>query len=378
MRLKDIIPSRTKRELVNMIPPSERVTSRGYTTFDEVMAYLSEPRTIQELQARFNYKTLATAFNAIREAIKRGTVINLGHGLYVSAKANVNSFNLQDLPERELQERGYDKYKEQLKAKEAPVTLPEPEPVFAPVDPPRKVHGHVPDQALLDFLAYPKNTTEIAKHFNYSNPSVSYRRVEKLISQGKLKVAFRKKSGPMAQTMSKYYQAVDGAVANPPELYGTAARQRMSDDELLDFLVEPRTVKDIMDKWGFQSVTGPDKRLRRLARDGRVNRSLNLDPGRHGGGVYYIYQAIGPKPRIYDPLVAPMPEPEPKIERKIEEHVPEQALPELAPKYQTYSASDVEEKAMRYYWDRDIYSREDRQSVRDFIKWLSEQEKNNG
>ena len=128
IKVKDFVDDKTKRNLVKLVgKDKDNDNPKVYTSEREFLAYLSQARTTQEIKTRFGYKTLAAAWKAVNRSIKNNNITVLGHGLYVAASAGVSQFNLNDLPEEELQARGYDAFKKHIEeekieeAKLAPV-----------------------------------------------------------------------------------------------------------------------------------------------------------------------------------------------------------------------------------------------------------------
>lgn len=178
--IKKLIPSETKRELEKLAGPMPR---KEYSSGAELMNYLEEPRTIQEIQARFGYSTLASAYSSIHARIKRGVVINLGHGIYVSASAQVKSFNVGQLSERELQEKGLEAFTRQTAVKEQPK-----KPYRKPSDPGRATAKELAAirDAIVFYCETPRTVPFINRMFGYKSPVGSMANIKKLLADGRL------------------------------------------------------------------------------------------------------------------------------------------------------------------------------------------------
>lgn len=161
IKLGDFVDDKTKKDLVKSVGTLGK-TDR--TSRDALLGYLSEARTIQEVMVRFGYVSLNTAYQAISRLLKTKEVSNVGHGLYVSNVAGVTEFNLGQLSEHDLQERGLDAFNAHLRATKGSRQAPRPSKVTISSWKDRK-------KAIAAFCRTPKTRTEIAKEFGYSDPT---------------------------------------------------------------------------------------------------------------------------------------------------------------------------------------------------------------
>jgi len=188
IKVKDFIDDKTKHDLVKMVGKDPDAI-KSYTSNGDFLDYLSEARTTAEVQKRFGYKTLASAWGAVYRLMKENKVTQMGHGLYIATNVGVKQFNVADLPEGELQARGYDAFKkhvEEEKREEAKV---------APV-PLRKSHKHGGHSnagwgkrydLIVDFLGDESKTSrEVAEEFNYKSPMGARWALVRLEAKGRI------------------------------------------------------------------------------------------------------------------------------------------------------------------------------------------------
>lgn len=159
--------------------PKSRISSK------ELVSYLHEAHTVLEVQKRFDYATLRSAYLAIHRLIRKLEVQGLGHGLYAAVGAGVNSFNVGDLSERELQERGLAAYQNKIKAEKS-VVLRKQVKI-------KSVAGR--QAAIVEFCATPQTSMEIAQHLNYTSPESAQQMLAGLVNSGRLQIVGKAKGG---------------------------------------------------------------------------------------------------------------------------------------------------------------------------------------
>lgn len=193
VKVKDFVPPAQRREIVKQYGGSTREAGRLYVTSKQMLAYLSEPRTTAEIQARFQYGSLASAYGAIHRLLKTNDVVSVGHGLYIAANAGVNNFNIADLSEHERQERGLEEFNRTLAKAATPVEE------LATVEPDKaknvrplhyskyaKKGRYVPEDQFLAFATEPRDTLTYARHFGLNGVASTRNRLNRLLAKGKL------------------------------------------------------------------------------------------------------------------------------------------------------------------------------------------------
>lgn len=180
IKVKDFVDDKTKRDLVKMVGPvlKERKLP-AYVTEPELLSYLSEPHSIQEVMKRFGYASAPSAYSVVRRRLLKGLVVSVGRGLYVATNANVTSFNIGDLSEQDLQSKGLETFQRHQNTHSHTVhasnkvLIPDDSPETAKYKGlfqvhPTKAQKQKLERAFLEYLQEPHSATEVAVAFGYA------------------------------------------------------------------------------------------------------------------------------------------------------------------------------------------------------------------
>lgn len=350
--IKKLIPEETKRELTQLVGTDELAREskdRGsFTTREELLGYLNEARTIQEIMGRFNYKTLSSTYAVLYPHLKASRIINLGHGLYVSASAGVKTFNVGDLDERELQERGLAAFK-QRQQESASTRLVSSDYSLKE----RK-------EAVIDYLSEPHTIAEIQAYFSYGSPGTVRNLMNRYEVDGKVGEMPRKKrnrkSGSMAieyvSLTSKYASQVISKPQRSAFKKTTNYHRNSAMNEIPAWLTVPRSATEVQHKFGYRSIRAARHSLDNLVVRGEV---VKLTSDRTG---LVTFVAPGNEERVATELPAPI-----IVNRQETVTKPTQTIEELA---------------MRYVWEMDLITTanygEKIQTIKNFVTWANNQE----
>lgn len=178
IKVKDFVDPATRKSIVKMVDGTAPIKndSRPYVRKEDVLAYLSESRTLQEIVSRFGYNSLASAYSVVTRLMKEGLATNLGHGIYVGTASNVKTFNAGQLSEKELQEKGLEAFKRN--SVEQPQEEMKPEEKKPEKYSIRmrgiKIKGHKARfKAIIEFCSVPRSAAEVGAEFGYATSGVS-------------------------------------------------------------------------------------------------------------------------------------------------------------------------------------------------------------
>lgn len=235
--VKDFVDPKTARDLVKLADPKKE-GGKKHTQREDLFKYLAEPRTIQEVMARFSYGSLHSAYMTLHHHIKSGLIINLGHGLYVAAQAGATSFNVADLSEHELQERGLEAFKANLESKKEQIEITKGEGGMEKAEQSRRtgmgnrgVKRHLKIKAHSDrfeaieaFLQTPRTVEEVQEHIGYAGYASAHARVRAMEYEGTIegdgsrapKLVWSSKRGLSAtDARAEYKDRVNGPLHQP-------------------------------------------------------------------------------------------------------------------------------------------------------------------
>lgn len=272
IKLKDFIKDdETKKQLVKLAAPAKK---EGLTTAQDIIGYLREAKSVQEVMDHFGYGSLRTAYQAIKRPMQKGHVVALGHGLYV-AHGDVIALNLGELSERELQERGL-------------------------------------------------------------------------------------------EALNNTMRQEDGRKANLPTAARAVTSQRTSKrlEAILDYLSEPRTSREVTDRFGYSGTDAVTPIFHKLAKAGLVE--IISDTGRSMGSKPMTARRIGEATAVSEPQPEPVLPPTPAPLRDV-----------LVPLAAQADASNLKQLAMEYLWTmsggvRDILELTPAELLKDFVTWVEE------
>lgn len=387
VKVKDYVPDDQRRELVKKYGTAGEM-NRPYIKAADVLKYLEEPRTTQEIQARFGYATLATAYGAIRLHLKNNTVAPMGHGLYISTSSKMNTFRVQDLTEHERQERGLEAFNKTLKAAATPTQTIE-DINHAELDK-RHVHikpggrkvgsKNIPIKELVRFADKPRTVREYMDKFGYTTNAGVMVRLKNLMNLGLLvKVAppggyqgyamfWVQDPKTIARADWEGATTIDEWVDEPAKVAKPKVTRDHTfhyDDDLVKFARVPRSVIDYRREFGYTSHTAVMKRLNRLTRLGRL--AMVPVP------TSFKRTTAGSPPTIWVQATGQVPE-QPTITYKGLPLIKSDKTVEKYVETLTTAPTNVERLAMQYAWEVEELSSMDKHVLRDFINWAKAKE----
>lgn len=288
IKVKDFVDDQTKRDMVKEalknVPGREVNAPRTVTSGGELVEYLKSARSVREVAEQFKYSTLSSAYQALQKQVRVGLVAPLGRGLYI-ATGEAKSFNIADLPESELQAKGYDAYKakiaqekEYLEAKRAEeMRRISEEHAAHPYSPnygsrPTAIRASASDRmrAILDFISKGqiRTTTEIARTFGYSSSDTALPMIRKLVRLGLL-VELAPKHGLALRfkrtDKTANFDLIDESNRKNSKVSGLAAeRARM----VLEYIATPKTAQEVANQFNYANTGNSARFMEQLVLNG--------------------------------------------------------------------------------------------------------------
>lgn len=230
--VKDFVDNETKLAMAKAAVGGDPdyVTPKTVTTKQEILDYLAEARSLTEIQQRFDYASLNSAYFAVYKLMKDLKVQSLGHGLYVSTNAGVKTFNVQGLSEQELQKRGLEAYQNKINAEKTKAIAK------GTTDSRFKKHVTIKSvnarmDAIVAFCATPHTAIEIAERFGYTSSASANEMLRKLGYSGELDVVSKRHGQYLYQS---------GEIIKPKKLVEKAPKAELSTDEFETMLEMPQ------------------------------------------------------------------------------------------------------------------------------------------
>jgi hypothetical protein len=158
IKVKDFVDDHTKRELAK-IAGEKPIRGKSFAPTAELLEYLAQSRTIREVAQKFSYSSDNAAYQALRWLLRKGEVARVGHKQYAATSFGVSTFNLNQLSEKDLQEKGLEAFKKNQK--------PEATPHYNLYT----LSSRQRQEAIVKFCSEPRPSTEIAKKFGYATTS---------------------------------------------------------------------------------------------------------------------------------------------------------------------------------------------------------------
>lgn len=169
-----------------VVPPKKPQKPRTtYIPTRDVLGYLDEPRTIQEVMTRIGYANRNSAASALWRLQRDNLITKLSNGLFVAVNAGMKTFNVGELSEQELSEKGL------LKFKQDQLVKPTPAPAHgkrykSPSALTIKSYKQR-SNAIVEYCAVPRTTGEVLTGFGYTSHNGARFILNDLVTNGRLR-----------------------------------------------------------------------------------------------------------------------------------------------------------------------------------------------